>query len=367
MNKPRILFSIPTRHHVEIALDEMEGMKELGYPCNKFFYAAKEGINSKAGRMRVIFQNAFSLIKLARLFKPDVIYFNSRLEVLAGIRDFITISLFKTLYPHPIKFIIKSHGSDIEVFEKNNLLIGKVVLPFLKKHVSAWLFLSTEERNKILNAGYLPAEKVFVTKNIVRTGQFAIDDDFKSRHKIPSNHKVLLFVGRVIKQKGVYEVLNAFQKIKEMNGTTLIIVGDGAELEPVKQLTNTLGLNKFVIFTGFINEQDVITFYANSDILVFPTYFPEGFPMALFNAVAAGMCVVTTPTRAAVDYLLEPDNCLWVEPKNYTQLANKVNNLLQSKALMDEMKTNNSIKGNLFSKQHVCNELALTLQKITHP
>jgi glycosyltransferase involved in cell wall biosynthesis len=363
MNKPRILFSMPTRHHVEIALDEMEGMKELGYSCSHFFYAAKEGVNSTSGRMRVIFQNAFSLIKLARLFKPDVIYFNSRLEVLAGIRDFITISLVKTFYRHPVRFIIKSHGSDIEVFEINNPLIGKVVLPFLKKHVSAWLFLSTEERNNILNAGYLPAEKVCVTKNIVRTEQFVTDNNFKKLHNIPSDHKILLFVGRVIKQKGVYEVLKAFHKIQEMNRTTLIIVGDGPELEPLKQLTNTLGLNKFVIFTGFITEQDVVTFYANSDVLLFPTYFPEGFPMALFNAAAAGMCVVTTPTRAAVDYLLEPDNCLWVEPKNYIQLANRVNNLLQSEVLMAQMKINNRMKGNLFSKRQVCAELALTIQK----
>lgn len=365
MSKPRILFSMPTRHHVEIALDEMEGMKELGYPCNKFFYAAKDGVDSKTGRMRVIFQNAINLVKLARLFKPDVVYFNSRLESLAGIRDFITISLFKTLYRHPVSFIIKSHGSDIEVFESKNPLISKIILPFLKKNVSAWLFLSTEERNSIINAGYLPADKVFISKNIVRTKQFISDDNFKSHYKIPSDHKVLLFVGRIIKQKGVYDVINAFQKIKEMNRTMLIIVGDGAELEPLKQLTYSLGLTKHVIFTGFIPEQDVITFYANSDVLMFPTNFPEGFPMALFNAVAAGMCIVTTPTRAAVDYLSEPGNCLWTESENSTQLANKVNNLLQSQTLMVQMRANNLMKGNLFSKQQVCAELAETLQKIT--
>ncbi len=365
MSKPRILFSMPTRHHVEIALDEMEGMKELGYPCNSFFYAAKEGVNSKSGRMRVIFQNAFNLINLARLFKPDVIYFNSRLEVIAGIRDFITISLFKAFYRQPVIFIIKSHGSDIEVFERKNPLISKVVLPFLKKNVSAWLFLSTEEQNTIINAGYLPAHKVFVTKNIVRNAQFKTDDNFKSQYKIPADHKVLLFVGRIIKQKGVYEVINAFQKIKELYRTTLIIVGDGPELEPIKQLTHSLGLSKHVIFTGFIPEQDVIPFYANSNVLIFPTYFPEGFPMALFNAVAAGMCVVTTPTRAAVDYLAEPQNCLWVEPENSTQLSNKVNNLLQAQTIMGNMKANNIIKGNLFSKQKVCAELAETLQKIS--
>ncbi|OKS86400.1 glycosyltransferase family 4 protein [Mucilaginibacter polytrichastri] len=364
MSKPRILFSMPTRHHVEIALDEMEGLQERGYTCNKFFYAAKDGVRSNTGRMRVIFQNAFNLIKLARFFKPDVIYFNSRLEVLAGIRDFITISLFKTFYRHPVSFIIKSHGSDIDVFESKNPLISKIVLPFLKKHVSAWLFLSTEERKKITEADYLPAAKVFVTKNIVRITQFKADDAFRKQYKIPDHHKILLFVGRVIKQKGIFDVIKAFPQIKQQHDVKLIIVGDGTELESIQQLTIELGITNQVIFTGFIPEQDVIPFYANSDILVFPTYFPEGFPMALFNAVAAGMCIVTTPTRAAVDYLTEPENCLWTEPENSTNLANKVNNLLQSTALITEMKANNMIKGNLFSKRQVCVELAATIEKV---
>jgi glycosyltransferase involved in cell wall biosynthesis len=365
MTKPRILFSVPTRHHVEIALDELTGLKELGYTCEQFPYAAKDGVSSKMGRLLVIVQNALSLVKTARNFKPDVIYFNSRLEVLAGIRDFITIAIFKTLYRSKVRFAIKSHGSDIEVLNNSKGFFGKMVLPFLKKHISGWLFLSTEERRKIIETGYLKAEKIFVTKNIVRADHFHTNQAFRSNLGIPENHKLLLFVGRLIKEKGIYEVVKAFAQVADQHQeSTLIIVGWGTELEGLKTLIRSLKLNDRVIFTGFIPEVEVVGYYANCDVLVFPTYFPEGFPMALFNSVAAGMAVITTPTRAATDYLTEPDNCLWVEAQNFNSVSGALNKLLQSAQLMTSMKFNNATKGIEFSQSQVAKELSEIISQI---
>jgi len=364
MSTPRILFSIPTRHHVEIALDEMEGMQQLGYPCSRFTYAAKEGVTSTPGRLLVIVQNAFKLIDIARKFKPDVIYFNSRLEQLAGIRDFITIRLVKTFYRKPVKFVVKSHGSDIEVFNLQSGLMKNYILPYLSKNVSGWLFLSSEEKNTIIHNGFLPAGRVFVTKNIVRTGQFKPQPSFKKSLNIANDHQVLLFVGRLIKEKGIYEVIEAFSKLKNKKAV-LVIVGWGPEDSNLKQLTQQLGVGAKVLFTGFIPEQEVVSYYANSDVLIFPTYFPEGFPMALFNSVAAGLPIVTTPTRAATDYLSSPNNCLWAEAKNSDSVYAALQKLLDSPQLMANMKDNNLLKGALFSQKQVCAELAETLNLIT--
>jgi glycosyltransferase involved in cell wall biosynthesis len=359
MSKPRILFSIPTRHHVEIALDELEGLQELGYSCEQFSYAAKEGVNSKIGRLRVIIDNALAMVKTARRFKPDVIYFNSRLEKLAGIRDFITIAICKTLYRGKVKFVIKSHGSDIDVLSHHNGVWGKLVLPFLKKNVSAWLFLSTEEKRIVIETGYFAANAIYVTKNIVRTNQFQRDHEFKSKLNIPSEHQVLLFVGRLIREKGVFEVIKAFAKIADQHPeTTLIIVGWGSEYENLKSLTLSFNISSRIIFTNFIPEKEVINYYSNCDVLVFPTYFPEGFPMALFNSVAAGMAVITTPTRAATDYLTQPENCLWVEPENSNNVSAAIDRLLRSPQLLNSMKQSNFLKGNEFSKDQVSKELS---------
>jgi glycosyltransferase involved in cell wall biosynthesis len=59
--------------------------------------------------------------------------------------------------------------------------------------------------------------------------------------------------------------------------------------------------------------------------------------MVIFKSIAAGLPVITTRIRAAADYLREPDNCLWTEPRNPRMLADKIAHLLDrpdARALM---------------------------------
>jgi glycosyltransferase involved in cell wall biosynthesis len=353
----RILFSIPSQSHVQIALDEKEGMEDLGNICGQFEYAARDGYGSVAARLFIIFKNAFNLVRLSAAFRPDIIYLNSRLEVKAGFRDFITILLVKYLYAVKVRFIIKSHGSDIPVLTDKGFLIRNIIMPFLKRHVDAWLFLSREEKRAIDLIGFFDSNKVFVTKNIVRHTQFKPDPGFKKKWNVPEGRPLLLFTGRVIREKGVFEVVEAFAKFKDLHQAFLIIVGSGEEYSELYALCESLKLSDKVLFTGFIPEKDVVEFYANCDILVFPTYFPEGFPMTLFNSVAAGMCILTTPTRAALDYLSDPQNCLWIEPKNASSVLNGLVRLHNNKSLYAEMKANNKVLGKDFSREEVCKEL----------
>lgn len=364
MQKPRILFSMPTKHHVEIAADEMDGLQNMGYVCSSFPYAAKQGVDSKFGRIRVIIQNALNLVKIAKRFNPDVIYLNSRLEVLAGMRDFLTVLIFKTIYSKKVRFVIKSHGSDIPVLSSRQFIMSRIILPYLKRQIDAWLFLSTQERDEVVQTNYFNSQNIFVTKNIVRNTQFKIDSRFKERLNIPPDHKVLLFVGRIIREKGIFEVIDAFAMLLKKHKAVLIINGDGADFSDIKKAIEDYGITNKVICTGFIPEQDVVQYYANSDILVFPTFFPEGFPMALFNAIAAGLSIVTTKIRAASDYLSEPQNCLWVEPQDSKSVYNAVDALLQSDEIMAAMRDNNIETAVMFSREQVCAELAKTVETV---
>jgi glycosyltransferase involved in cell wall biosynthesis len=364
-NSPRILMSIPSRHHVEIAKDELTGLEELGYVCRGFPYAAKENIKSAIGRLLVIIYNALVLARIAKNFKPDVIYFNSRLEALAGIRDYITIIIVKALLYKRVRFVIKSHGSDTTVLQSTNYFISKVVLPYLKKNISAWLFLSNEEKEQIIGLNYFKSESIYVTKNIVRTTQFMRDDSFKKAHNIPNENITLLFVGRLIKEKGIVDVVEAFEKLNKEN-LTLIIVGDGEELNNVRQQIDKGKFAHQVILTGFIPEKEVVQYYSNCNILVFPTYFPEGFPMALFNAVGAGMPVITTRIRAAKDLLSEPENCLWVNAKDSANVVTAIERLLTTPGLMEQMSHNNKRISHIFEKKKVTTDLAAILDKVMY-
>ncbi|MFD0766879.1 glycosyltransferase family 4 protein [Mucilaginibacter lutimaris] len=365
MQSKRVLISIPSKSHVEIALDELTGLEELGYICKPFAYTAKDGYNSVIKRLLVIYQNAYQLAKLAKSFNPDIIYFNSRLEKLAGIRDFLTICIVKALYRKKVLFVIKSHGSDLSVVQNNSSVFKNTILAFLKRNVSAWLFLSSEERSKLIELDFFDRQKMFVVKNIVRHFQFKRDENFRVGLGIPPNHKILLFTGRLIAEKGIIEVVEAFTIMNNKYPLTLIVVGDGEAVSRLKEIIAQNDLINHVILTGFIPEHAVIPYYANSDILVFPTYFPEGFPMALFNSIGAGLAVITTKIRAAKDYLKEPDNCLWVNPQDTKSVTQAIERLLASEALISRMREENKALSLMFSKEQIAIELSGIFEQLT--
>jgi glycosyltransferase involved in cell wall biosynthesis len=367
MTKPkqsRILFGMMTISHAEITSDEMAGLKKLGFICEKFEYGSKRNYRSSAGRLYILILNAFKLLIKTYKFQPTHIYFNSRLEFIASARDFFTIFFLKMLYYKKVYFVIKSHGSDLEVLVSKKIFFNYIVFPFLKRNISAWLFLSNEELNWIISENLLDKNKLFLSKNIVRTEKFQIDEYFRVKNNIPDDYKILLFVGRIIKQKGIYDVIDAYPKIKLDHKVTLIIVGDGEELEPIKDKIKYLNIKDDVIVTGWVDEEQATYYTSNSDILIFPTYFPEGFPMALFNSVAAGLSIVTTPVRAAVDYLEDPINCLWVNPQSSEAIAKAVNKLLDNSNLMYQMRENNRKKAIYFTRDIVSKELSSVLNSI---
>jgi glycosyltransferase involved in cell wall biosynthesis len=113
---------------------------------------------------------------------------------------------------------------------------------------------------------------------------------------------------------------------------------------------------------GQIAEEMTKQYYATCDILVFPTFDHEGFAMSLFQSVAAGLPIITTKIRAAAQYLREPDNCLWVEPKNPEMIADKIVFLLQHPSVRESMSMNNRTLALGFSETTVATEFCRIYQ-----
>ena len=365
MNKnTRILFGITTKSHIEIALDEMYGLQDMGYTCSCFEYGGKKNINSAFARLVILIYNAFRLMIKTYQFKPDYIYLNSRVELTGSLRDFITIVILKLFYYKEICIVLKSHGSNLEALQNNSFLYKKLIFPFLKNQVRAWLFLSTEEVEFITANNLLDHQKIFLSKNIVRVNKFKIDEEFKAKHNIPSDYKILLFAGRIVKEKGLDHVVEAFAEIKKLFKVVLIIVGDGDAFALIKKNIENLSLKNDIIITGWVDETTSTYFTSNSDVLIYPTFAPEGLPMSLFNSLAAGLSVITTPIRAANDYLEEPKNCLWVAPRSSTSIIIALKKLLSNEPLMKQMQINNKLKAQLFAQVIVCKELSSILNSI---
>ena len=152
-----------------------------------------------------------------------------------------------------------------------------------------WM-LTYEASEVIVNSNYmkselqrlfgLPYEKINVVPNGVNLNLFnGVERDYNFRRKYAmDNEKIILFMGRLVYEKGVQHLISAMPKILNgYNDAKLIICGKGGMLDELKSIANNLGLGNKVYFAGYMNGKDVQRMYKAADIAVFPsTYEPFG-------------------------------------------------------------------------------------------
>jgi glycosyltransferase involved in cell wall biosynthesis len=176
---------------------------------------------------------------------------------------------------------------------------------------------------------------------------------------------LLLFIGRFIPAKGLIDVIQACGLLRDRGQRFhLLCLGDGPARQEAESEVARLRLSEQVHFLGYIPEEQTRDFYANADVLLFPTYHYEGFPMVIFNAAAAGLPIITTRIRAAADYLKEPHNCLWVQPKNPGLLAETILRLLTKPELRALMSANNRVLADRFSAHEVTAEYVKAFEQM---
>ena len=154
----------------------------------------------------------------------------------------------------------------------------------------------------------------------------------------------ILFVGRLIKEKGIFETLSAFASVAPNHACHLVVAGDGPSAGDVAKRITELGLNGKVTLTGFLSGEPLLEAYRNGDVFVLPTYHPEGFPTAITEALAAGLPVVTTRARGMADHLVDRKNALFVAPRDQAGLATALERVLSDPELRHRMSVANQAK-----------------------
>jgi glycosyltransferase involved in cell wall biosynthesis len=355
----KVLIGINPKGHSHLATDELNGLNNIGLQCKPVRYGRKDfSVNGPLGRLFDAVLNSFNIISALYKFSPDILYLNSRLEPVASIRDFITVFLTKCFYYRKLKIVIKSHGSDPSVLTTKSFLYKRIIIPHLAKHVDLWLFLSKEEKNIVGKYNPRMSDKIFITCNIIEPSRLTSTVDFRTKYNLDDDKLKILFIGRVINEKGVFEFLKAIPLIDRRDKCDFILVGDGDALEQIKRLADELNVSPYIRFLGWVEQDEAESFYSSVDILVFPTFFGEGFPMALFKSVVSGLPVVTTRIRAAIDHLNMPENVIWVEPRSEKQVADAINELIKNEELRKSMSSNNKELAVRFSQTKICDEMS---------
>ncbi len=356
MNK-KILIGVPPTNHILLAHDEVQGLTEIGYTCNTITYGSNNQSISNIKKLQKVMVNAFKIVFALYKFSPGYLYLNSRFEPIATSRDFISLLIIKLFYFKRLKVIIKTHGSDLSLLCNKSFFLKRLLLPFMISQVDAWFFLSNEEKEIIAKGNSRLSNKVYVTSNIIDPTRSVSSSAFKQKYALNTDKFKILYVGRMVREKGIFDILKSIPLISFKEDCVFIFVGNGPHLKELKSLATELNLLSYVRFLGFVPDEECDHFYANTDLLVFPTFYTEGFPMALFKSVAAGLPIITTRIRAAKDHLKSPDNVLWVEAESVKSIADAVSTLYKNDTLISSMSENNKAVGRKFSRSNVCAEM----------
>jgi glycosyltransferase involved in cell wall biosynthesis len=252
---------------------------------------------------------------------------------------------------------LKLHGSEAERFVDCGFVTRKLI-GYLKRHVAGFGVHTREELGNFKKLGFDERRFSFV-KNAVEIERPAATGDSRRTGRFK-----LLFVARFISAKGLLESIRACALLRQ-NGcdVELVAVGDGEVRPDAERLVGELGLADAVRFTGYIPETEVTRHFFQSDIFVFPTRHPEGFPNVLFKAVAAGLPIVTTRIRAAADYLNEPANCLYTS-QDPEQIAARIAELIENKQMREAMSESNLELGKSLLPSEIAREFLAIYAKL---
>lgn len=156
------------------------------------------------------------------------------------------------------------------------------------------------------------------------------------KQKLNLRGVIILFVGRLIDEKGVPELLAAFPQLRADKLVTLVMVGNGPQELQYQDYCQQKQL-KHVVFAGFHNQRTLVQYYAIADIFVFPTR-TDPWGLVLNEAMAASLPIVCSSAAGAVDDLVEQGGNGFIFPVgDVTRLAEALQQLVDDDDLRKRM------------------------------
>jgi len=173
----------------------------------------------------------------------------------------------------------------------------------------------------------------------------------------------VLFVGQVIRGKGVDLMLKALSCLKgEWRAT---IVGEGNYLETCKQLAGQLGIADRVRFPGWIPHEQLDGYYRSARLLVVPSRWPEPFGMVGIEAMARGRPVIAFANGGIPDWLDHGNTGFLVPPDDVNAMTSAIQNLLDDASLAAQMgQAGVAHVNNSFSHQAYLDQMKLQMDQI---
>lgn len=209
--------------------------------------------------------------------------------------------------------------------------------------------LTYEATEVIVNSNYmknelqrlfgLPYEKINVVPNGVNLNLYnGVERDYDFRRQYAAdNEKIILYVGRLVYEKGIQNLIAAMPKV--LNGyhdSKLIIAGKGGMIDELRDEVRRLGIENKVYFTGYLKLNQVTKMYKCADVAVFPSTY-EPFGVVALEGMLSGTPVVVSDVGGLNEIVQHRENGMKSYAGNPNSIADSILELLYNPGLCAEV------------------------------
>jgi 1,2-diacylglycerol 3-alpha-glucosyltransferase len=324
---------LPATHGVEVSIETFRrNLERAGHQV--FVYAPAVPGYTDSNR-RVFRMKSIRVIDTPemRLAFPVVEHGNIReltqfpLDIVHAHTPFTVGLLGKYIATHQHVPIIYTHHTHYPEYAKAYLK-ERVVLPFLAKSLSAWFsnisdaVIAPSPKIKALLRAYGVQKPIYILPTGIRLQQFRRTRTSARRARalrrrlgIVPGAEMLVFVGRLGREKNIEFVIRAFAELrKRRREVTLVLVGDGPIRDQLESLATRLALKNATIFTGSVSHAEIASYYQAADLFVFSS-LTDTQGIVVLEAIASGLPVVALRDEAFTSmvkngrngFLLRPD------------------------------------------------------------
>ena len=258
--------------------------------------------------------------------------------------------------------VLHLHGSECDKLGLPGQRLFTALSALLVRHASSIMLLSNEElrvwRRACPNVDFSVVLNPFVAPQVSETRPAGSPCNAGSR--VPT----LLTVARLIPEKGVFDLLDALAIVRRLQSCRLLVAGTGPARDELVRRTADLQLDDAVEFLGYIGGPQLEEAYRRADLFVLPTYFAEGFPLSIMEAMSYGLPIVTTRIRGSADQLTAGEHALFVPPRDPGSLARAIERLLRDDTIRSHMAQANIARAADFEPRRVVPQYAEILRSV---
>ena len=231
----------------------------------------------------------------------------------------------------------KAHGFHIYNFRLKTF--------FLQNNIERIIAVSNTTKEYFMKNIKTKSNILFIC-NWVYSNRFKVfkkDFDLCKKYKINKDQKIILFCGRIEREKGIFILLRAFVYILEKIPCCKLLIIVPSEMTHEKRLIIQfwkfickIGLRKKIILTGTVAYEDIPRYYTLGDVFVLPSLI-ESQGLAILEAMAAKVPVVVSALPSIKEYVKDGENGLLVNPFSPKDISRSVVRVLQDKQLKQKL------------------------------